>query len=49
MAAASVGGELVVGASLPDFEYELADGVSKRLSHAWSDQPAMVVWPRHRG
>lgn len=37
------------GDPAPDFSYTQANGVRRRLSEAWRDSPAVVVWLRHFG
>ncbi len=37
------------GSAAPDFVYSDSDGQTRKLSEAWADGPAMVVWLRHFG
>jgi hypothetical protein len=35
--------------SAPELAYSTAQGEQKKLSDAWRDRPALILWMRHFG
>lgn len=41
--------KLQVGDAAPELNYLVRDGGERKLSDAWKDGPALVLWLRHLG